>query len=481
MRLGKPPKGMGLLNAESLAVLYVALPNAIFLSSWIVAPLGPIAAAALLALVGWTLTDGASASPRSRASLWFLSVGAAAVWCVFAGLGHFLYANSDWWVRDAVLLDLVRDPWPVTYTIDGVETLLRAPVGFYLPAALVGKLFGVRAADLMILIWTTLGVALVFIFMLSDRPTVKVAIIRILIFVGFSGMDILPTLARDNPHHIGAMIEWWPRYMQYGSSTTQLFWGPNHALPGWIATAWLLSRDAKASMIRPGGLFVILTPIWAPLTALGLLPLVAAAVIRNVRVAGLSRVVFAVLDVRVVAIAAICALFVLPYLVAGGDKIPVGLISDIPFVGDDWVRRYFEFIFFEFLGLAALLVKKAPADPLIWVASAVLLTLPFFRFGPYNDLVMRGSIPALALLAIYLGRWLSTPYRFAADQGSRVLAGALLIVGAVTPFMEFARVFIVPPWAMNTRASLIDITRGPHYLTPVDQPWLNTFLAPSSR
>lgn len=58
-----------------------------------------------------------------------------------------------------MLVDLVGDPWPATYAIDGVATLLRAPIGYFLPAALVGKLWGLRAAELALLAWTVLGVA----------------------------------------------------------------------------------------------------------------------------------------------------------------------------------------------------------------------------------------------------------------------------------------------------------------------------------
>ncbi len=50
------------------------------------------------------------------------------------------------------------------------------------------------------------------------------------------------------------------------------------------------------------------------------------------------------------------------------------------------------------------------------------------------------------------------------------------MIGAATPFMEFARVFIEPRWDMNVRASVIEVTRGSHYLTPLQQPWLQRFL-----
>jgi hypothetical protein len=93
---------------------------------------------------------------------------------------------------------------------------------------------------------------------------------------------------------------------------------------------------------------------------------------------------------------------------------------------------------------------------------------------------MHTSCPALALLAIRLGQWLSTPVAAARFHSLRPVAIVVLLVGAVTPFMELARPFIAQRWPMNTQASLIDVTQGSHYLTPSDQPWLSHFLRPAS-
>ena len=471
-----PQGARAVLNLEALALLYIALPSALFLLGWIVQPLGSIAALALFACVAWVIVRTSSGDPPSLGRLWPLLIGVATTWCVLGGQGHLLFANSDWWVRDAVLLDLVRDPWPVRYQVDGVELLLRAPVGFYLPAAVCGKLFGIRAAEFFLLAWTLAGVSMVFALLLRDRPGVRTAAIRIGIFVLFSGMDIIPTLVREYPHEVGAMIEWWARFFQYSSTTTLLFWVPNHTMPGWIATAWLLGQDLDRLSLRRAVLFVVLAPIWSPLTALGIAPLVLALIVQRWWKERSWAVVARVLDPRVVIPAVVCLALIYPYLTAGTEKVASGFVADIQWIGDDIVPRYLEFVLVEFVGLAALLVFRQPRDLLLWVAIAVLLALPIYRFGPYNDLAMRSSIPALALLAIRLGRWLSVPAEVVRSPRASLAAIVLLAIGAVTPFMELARPFLHPPWPMNVRSSLVDVTRGTHYLTPSDQPWLEQFL-----
>ena len=464
-----------LTGLEGWALAYLACPTAIFLAGWIVLPYGPIAAALVAVAVFAMVRRPRRGTMPTIGVLAIPVLAIAALWCAVSGVGHLVFANADWIVRDAVLVDLVGKPWPVTYVLDDVATAMRAPIAFFLPVAVVGKLWGLRAAEYALLAWTWLGVALVFLTMLRDRPPLKAAMIRVAIFVVFSGMDIVGQVTHFKPHAIGEHIEWWAFLFQYSSMTTQLFWVPNHALPGWIAIAWLLGQDPRRLNGAAAILFVAFTPLWSPLTAIGLAPIVAAAVVHRWVVIRPRALVREILDWRMLVPAAICLVLVFPYLIAGSDKVASGSTADVRWVGEDFVPRYVEFVLFEFVGFAVLLFMRDRRDLLLWVGVAVLLALPFYRFGPYNDLAMRSSIPALALIAIRLGAWLSTPFA-RKDSGARLIAIALLCVGAVTPFMEVARIFIKPRWAFDEQASLPDVTRGTHYLTPVDQPWLARFL-----
>jgi hypothetical protein len=463
-------------RVEAIALAYLALPTVVFLAGWIVVPIGPVAAVLVAIAVLALAMRRRSIEPSSAGPSIVPVVVVATAWCVIGGIGHFVFANPDWVVRDAVLVDLVGKPWPVTYAVDGVATLMRAPIGYFLPAAVVGRLFGIRVAEYALLVWTVVGVALVFAMMLRDRPSPKATAIRLAIFIAFSGMDIVGQIAHYKPYSIGDHLEWWAFLFQYSSITTQLFWVPNHALPGWIAIAWLLGQDPRRLPVGPAILFVAFAPLWSPLTTIGIAPIVGVALLRQWAAERSPLVFRALLDWRMVVPVVACVALVFPYLVAGSDKVASGMNASVPFVGGDIVPRYIEFVLFEFAGFAALLLLRDRRDPLLWAAIGVLLALPVYRFGPYNDLAMRASIPALALLAIRMGAWLSTPYALTRDPRARAIAVVLLVVGAVTPFMEVARVFMRPPWDLDQRSSLIDVTRGTHYLTPSHQPWLDSFL-----
>ena len=70
-------------------------------------------------------------------------------------------------------------------------------------------------------------------------------------------MDIVGLLLTGNPSVIETRlcekihIEWWARFYQFSSFTTQLFWVFNQAVPAWIATLLVLSTK------RVGGMFLL--------------------------------------------------------------------------------------------------------------------------------------------------------------------------------------------------------------------------------
>lgn len=467
--------------SSALALIYLGLPTLIYLAGWITPAYGWPACAALAVCVAMLLPKMRPLSARLPWVLFAIVVVVATGWTILGGVGHFVYANTDWSVRDAVLLDLVQKPWPVTYdALPGTTSplLLRAPIGFYLPASLVGKVLGVRVAELALLAWIAIGVILTFVLMLRDRPKPSRLLVRLAVFVLFSGMDIVGQLTHYKYRGIGDHLEWWAFLFQYSSQTTQLFWVPNHALPGWIAIAWLLRYRPGRLPIPQGIVLLALAPLWSPLTAIGIAPLLGVAIVREFWHRRAGQVFAALLDARMLIVVALCALFVYPYLVLGSETLASGSSASVPLVGEDIIPRYIEFVVLEFAFFAVLLIRRFRRDPVLLCAVTVLLLLPLYRFGPANDLAMRASIPALTLLAILLGEWMSEPRAVLSDLRWRVAAVILIAIGAATPFMEVARLFIEPRWDMDRQHGLVEVSHGraPHYLTPLDQPWPDRYL-----
>ena len=95
-----------------------------------------------------------------------------------------------------------------------------------------------------------------------------------------------------------------------------------------------------------------------------------------------------------------------------------------------------------------------------------MLLLPWFHFGPNNDLVTRGSIPAFTMfMLMVLDSW-ARPLRIG---GRGVVVTIILLVGAVIPVARMGQVLSLPAWQPDLQHSLDEVTQGgsPNYLADV--------------
>ncbi len=467
---------------DSVLWAYLLLPMLIFLPGFFVPAVGlPLA---MLALAGGLhFLAGAGRNPQIAipplGDLLLLAVFAAA-WAMLGGAGHLFHANgTDWVPRFAVLRDLVVEAWPPRYEDGGTTMLLRAPLSYYLPVAWLTNVTSLALADSLLLVWTWLGVALFFGANLGGSRQRKLA--AALIFAFASGLDAVGLLLRHGSlpwpmQH----IEWWAEGMQYSSNTTLLFWVPNHGLPGWIAAAWLWRfRDDTRFLARLPMLFLPLM-LWSPLVALGLLPLAAIAAAKHwhhLLGAGNRRMLLTSL-----ALVALPGALVASYLLLGmfGPAVEPNALSTTATVlrQPAGLGNTLLFILLEVALFCAVLLRH-DRSPLTLGVVALLLVLPWTRFGPNNDLLMRASIPALAILWLLLADTLTAT---AADGGlsgaGRKLLLLLFVLGAITPLLEIQRALGGRSWPADTRLTAPQALGGfpPHYFAKRDGHWLHGFL-----
>jgi hypothetical protein len=396
-----------------------------------------------------------------------LIVVVALAWTALAGLGHFFYANLDWITRDAVLRDLVSTPWPPMYDAGAaagsvappVPMILRAPVGYYLPVAALGSVLGLRCADLLLYLWTVIGFALVLWAAASLFETRRERVLCVLLMLLFGGLDLLgfPMIKGRMPA-LGQHIEWWAEFAQYSSNSTLMFWVPNHALPAWLGLLLALRHWRTVELARMSLMLAAAIALWSPLSAAGLVPFYLAGLNwrRDFRVvlsmrAGLPFLALAGLVGR--------------YITMDTEAIASGWsINLFPTTAMFWVY-YGSFCLLEFGLLTLLLLRLRAFDLRMGLAVAILALLPFYHFGPGNDLVMRCSIPALAILALACVRPLAASQRLF----SRATLGALLIVGALGASQEPIRALLRPHWDL-TGKSLAQVSAEQSHGRPVLPP-----------
>jgi hypothetical protein len=384
-------------------------------------------------------------------SLKILSIcfGVALVGCLLGGQGRLFYATDDWMVRNAVLSDMVSAAWPPAYDWNGEPAILRAPLGIYLVPAFIGKAFGIGVAHFAFLIQNTIVFALI-LFGLTKAPlrgNGRVGIVAF--FLLFSGLDVVPSVRSllANAHTLQPSmfhLDSWAGRIQYSSHVTQLFWVPHHAFAGWVFVVFYL-RWRKDLLGAPALAMVFgLCLLWSPLATIGALPfLLFATVVDLLR----SRIRVTSLLAPGCIAAATVPVFL--FLIMDSGAVEKGTF----FFESNFWPVYGIFLAVE-IGPFYLILRESPLDRTLTeraelvLVFGLLVLLPLFYVGFSNDLTMRASNPALALLALLVFEEIQLA--FAEKRRARIWMTAVVIIGAATPAFEIARSFVLPSERFST-------------------------------
>lgn len=428
-------------NLSRVTLTALALPYVIFFLGW----LRPVYALPLsLGVVAgcwWAARDFAALAADSRdvtvsGRAHVAVVLIALAWTLVSGAGGFAHQSEDYFLHNGRLRDLVAYSWPVVYPND--QPLVYYS-GYYLPAALLGKLAGYALAYRAMAAWTALLVALAFywIFAVLGRASIP----ALLAFVVFSGLDAIGASLFGVPTGNPAdAAEWWAFedlfYVAYQSTTFQLFWAPHQTVVSWILAAMLvyatIGRSARSIVF-----LLSLTCLWSPFIGITLSPFVAFALLSRGRES--LREAWSPQN----AIALATALLFLVYFTSGSALTnPRGWLWDSLDLRDSHnLVRLLWFYVLEF-GVLAALAWPSPGTPALETRCmafgvAMLALLPFYRYGLWNDLLVRGAVPYIWMLFWMVQRALHEPVENRHGQWRRGLLLSALLVGALTPLASF--------------------------------------------
>ena len=457
----------------AVSCAYLVLPYVIFFLGWLHWWLAAGMTALLLAASYRTIRDLAR-FPGSGGLSWrqlAWAVGAAVALCLFAGMGGYGAPDSDHPKHEAVLRCLIEEPWPATVPSPEGRFPLVYYTAWYLPSAVVGKLAGWRAAHHFLFAWTLLGLALsIAWFCRLSRGTAWVVVT---VFVLFSGLevigaagwrllDFLGSADFDGSRPLWAHVDWnalrwWNWGMRwwgldatrnYSCNVSLLFFVPQQALAGWILTAIIAQLIARSSDVARKSLvfFFSLSSLWSPFVTLGLVPLVALDLFSGAKPPWRHARVYG-------SLANVCGLAVLGllglYFLSRFGEIPLqsdpgaGLRlsirpgeSALAFLGGVLVFYALEVGVLAWSVWATGVVADRRDVRLLVVVLALLLLLSPLKYGAFNDLQMRASIPSLFLLAVFVARAVQ---HHAAPPARRLILVGLLAVAAANPISEVYR------------------------------------------
>jgi len=427
-----------------LIYLYLFLPFMIFIIGW-AKPIVSIPVLIVLTVCFYRMV-------REFPELWLPKISRENVlktiiilfviflWVYLSGIGGFVFQNSDHIFRNGIFQVLVEEKWPVVnFSIERFEQPIALVYyfGFWLPPAIIGKLFGLTAGYIAQVVWASTGIFL-FYYLIIAKYIQKIVCWTLLVLIFFSGLDILGMYLLERSFNVGITvhIEWWAgRLFQFSSMTTQLFWVFNQAIPAWLATLILLMQKNN----RYIAIIIALTMITAALPFVGLVILAICVTVKNF----MSENIYE--QVRV----SLRDIFTFENIIGGGcvgiisflflkNNISSNNIEFLNFVSEGLFFRWFLFYIVE-VGILIIVVWKYQRNNYLLFYSAIWLAIcPWIVVGNFSDFCMRASIPALVIVLLLVIDTINKCY-LAKNFKTLTLIVVILAIGSSTPIREIAR------------------------------------------
>lgn len=392
-------------------------------------------------------------------------VGTVMVWCFLSGLGNWYYQSDDWSARNAVFRDLIRFEWPVIYSAKNAALVYY--IGFWLPPALIGKIFygitsdidvAFAAGNFALWLWSVICVTVVILMVMVflNANSRKRFLTALAVFIGFSGLDIIGSLVWkfgfgvSIPDH----IEWWT-YFQFSSMITCLGWVFNQAILSWLATICFLSEKK----VRNYAFIIVLMLSSAPLPAVGLaMYMLGVAVVKLYRAIREKQQKAFWCDVftpqNIIPILTLLPIYAAYYMT--NVAVNVGQLDQPEFIERDWLatwimvalivasvilcivlklkkkglaealfftgvivaificslsnlkiaRGYLAFLLLEGVIYLVLIWRDNRREPLFYLTWVIMAICPLITVGTSVDFCMRASIPAVFILMILCVKYL---------------------------------------------------------------------------
>ncbi len=186
-----------------------------------------------------------------------------------SGAGGWGYQTADWHKHIAMLSHLAFQQWPVVLELDKGNFLLIYYVAYYLPAALISKIFDFNIANHFLAFYTTACLFLVLCWLLIYSKKLIWWIFPCF-FIFSSGLDIL-LLNVEGGGIESRFVESIPLHRGIPAHITGFFLIPAHAISSWLVFFLCLKNITLGQSKHNIGLLITLGMLWSILSAFGVL------------------------------------------------------------------------------------------------------------------------------------------------------------------------------------------------------------------
>ncbi len=377
----------------------------------------------------------------------FILLGLVVLWVSMSGIGGFGIKLHDQFKVYSLSKDIMENSWPVLYIHEGKEYILSSYLGYFISAPVLVGWLSYDMVNGFLFFYGVLGVflGLVWLAIISGNRTAFVFVV----FVLAGGFDIAGYLYQNGVSELlkgnWPQFYWWnslknEEFLLYHGNTNLLFWAAPHAIPCWVASGLFFYDLIKKQDLTRSPLYLFPLVFWTPFILVGLFPYFCFLLLKK----GLKDYL-RIENFTIIPAFLLLIWFVTSVEVTEFDKgfLLWPVLSKMSLIESFF--RYAWFVFFEVVvWLIFIYFSFKNADFLsknkqwFWVMAMVLLVIPLYRFGKYNDWVQRVSMPSLYLLWAFLLASLAQIKRI----GHRLIFILLLIISAADSLVYLRNSFV---------------------------------------
>jgi hypothetical protein len=384
-------------------ILYLLIPSVLFLLTWIHLWIG-IPCVLFIAFYTWkTFQDGAFSDTEKVISSQniLLCLGISIGLNFLLGIGEFRYQTYDFQANNFKYYDLITHGLPVYYAKQ--QTYLCYYTGYYLPSALLAKVFGIETCRYFSFVWSVVGMSLVFLWISTFTRKNIIGLLTIVLV--FANAWFVIKLLIYFEYFQEYLQSYYIQLNQFKLITSSLIknyaWATQHTIPACLGVCVLIENFRHKTDLKYLLLMLLSTMFWSPLTAVGLFPFVAFYFVKEIKTLFSSN---STKDLGLM-ILLILSFFPLLLYFVSTEGIHGNNTEFIWQTGvSSWWIFYLIYAISNFFIWGLLLNYTQNQYTFLWKIAVIFpCIIAIYRIGIYNDFNIRVSFPSFFMLSILVG------------------------------------------------------------------------------
>jgi hypothetical protein len=420
-------------------ILYLLIPPVLFLLTWIHLWIG-IPCVLFIVFYTWKTIrerDISNDEPFIYLPTILLCLIISIALNYVLGIGEFRPQTYDFQANNFKYYDLITHQLPVYYPEQ--KTYLCYYTGYYLPSALLAKVFGIETCRYFSFVWSVLGMWLVFMWISTfTRKNIIGLLTNVLLFA--NAWFVIKLLM--NLEYFQEYLQ--PYYIQLNQFkliTTSLIrnyaWATQHTIPACLGVCILIENFKYKTDFKYLLLMLLSTLFWSPLTAVGLFPFVTFYFLKDIK----NLVSTHSVNNLVLMILLIISFVPLLLYFVSTEGIHVNNTEFIWQTGvKSWWIFYLIYIISNFIVWGLFLNYSKNQYKILWIIAVIFpCIIAFYRIGIYNDFNIRVSFPSFFMLSILVGISVVEKLKIRSLIGTAILS--LIFINSLANFNHIKNTF----------------------------------------